>query len=71
MFATRAWQKDIRSVWKTVTFVARYAAQPIDHVEQWPLSKILRTARLTVEYLEEEHKKGNMPRNMSPRSGAW
>lgn len=69
--ATREWSNELRVVWKTVIFVARYCAQPIEHVERWPLSKVIRTARFTAEYLTEENKKGAMPRNLSPRSGAW
>lgn len=69
--ASRDWHASFRRVWKTVIFIGRYCAQPIEHVERWPLSKVVRTAKLTVEYLEDENKKGAMPRNLSPRSGAW
>ena len=69
--AVKDWGAEFRRVWKTVVFVARYCAQPIDDVERWPISKIARVATLTGEYLSEENKKGSTPRNMSPRSGAW
>ena len=56
---------------KTVVFIGRYGAQDIERVESWPLSKVIRTAKLISEYIGEESKKGSTPRNMSPRSGAW
>ena len=69
--ATRDWHRDLYTIAKTVVFVGRYGGQDIERVEGWPLSKVIRTARIVGEYIAEEAKKGASPRGMSPRAGAW
>lgn len=58
---SRDWISGIRNVWKTVVFVCRYSNQRVDDVERWPISKVVRVAQFTGEYLEAEFKKGSDP----------
>lgn len=58
---SRDWGREIAVMWRTVTFIARYAGQDIDTVASWPLSKVVRVARYTGEYLDAENKGGAVP----------
>ncbi len=62
------WARDIRVTWKTVVFVARYAGQDIDKLEQWHMSKLQRVAKFTGEYLADEDKEGRG--GLGPSGGA-
>lgn len=54
VMAVRDWTRDVREVWKLVVYIGRYGKQPIDHVERWPMSKVLRVAKGVSDLLNEE-----------------
>ena len=64
-----SWPRGIGNIWKTVVFVGRYGAQPIDSVSRWPISQVLRVARHLQDYLEEENRKSSEPRSMRGGQG--
>ena len=59
----RDWTQDVVRTWELVVYVARYGKQPIDHVERWPLSKLLRVTRLVSANLEAEAKAASRPKS--------
>lgn len=48
------WDKIFRATAKEVVYVARYGAQSINDVDDWPTSKIHRIARILNESIKEE-----------------
>jgi hypothetical protein len=61
----RNWEKSIWDAWEAVTFVARYGAQSVEQVEEWPPSKIFRVARMLGEHIKKES-----PKSLRGSSGA-
>lgn len=51
---TMDWGRYITHTWEMVVSVARYAHTPIDQVEAWPQSKLVRVAHLLRDLLERE-----------------
>jgi hypothetical protein len=62
--------KTIRATWEFVVFVARYASQRIDDVERWPISKVVRVAKMASELMMEEAKKASAPQGQRS-GGSW
>lgn len=51
---TTDWGRYVFRTWELVVSVARYAHTPIDQVEDWPQSKLVRVARMLRDLLERE-----------------
>lgn len=60
MFFTYDWGRVLSNLNKNAVMLARYASQPLDHVEEWTNAKIRRRVQALCDILDEEGGSRNM-----------
>lgn len=63
------WSRNIQHTWKLMVAAARYGAQDIETMKDWPISEVVRVVRLLGDLLEKENPDPTRPN--SAASGAW
>lgn len=67
VFVCTDWDKFFRNIATNVVYIARYGAQSINELDEWPVSKLRRTMEILSEAITGEKESASV----RPNSGSW